>query len=296
MMVRNKIPGWVALLAAALIASPVGAAPRGPANRVVAEMPMLFRGTSPAVNVTVNGKGPFLFLIDTGGQGKARADVSLVGQLGIAPVAHAVSGDGSGRNNRRLDVVELDRLNVGGVEFRHVPALSREYNRSAKLPPIAGILGYNLFDGYLLTLDFIARRVRLERGALPPADGKTVLDYESPYDTPIVEMTMGGLRLVADVDSGDIGGITFPQALAQALPHIGDPRVVGTGRTISNEFQVSEVKLRGNLRIGEHELTDPVVRFNAVHDNINLGAAFLADYVVTFDQKNRRVRIVGRPE
>jgi hypothetical protein len=294
-MVRKKILELVALLAVALAASTAAATPSRPPVRVVADMPMLFRGTSPAVKVMVNGKGPFLFMIDTGGQGKARADVSLVGQLGIAPVAQAVSGDGSGHNDRRLDVVEFDRLNVGGVEFRHVPALSREYNRSAKLPPIAGILGYNLFDGYLLTLDFIAKRVRLERGALPPADGKTVLDYEAPYDTPIVEMTMAGLRLVADIDSGDIG-ISFPQALVQALPHLGEPRVVGTGRTISNEFQVSEVKLRGNLRIGEHELTDPVVRFNEIHDNINLGAAFLGGYVVTFDQKNRRVRIVGRPE
>ncbi|MEA3049408.1 MAG: hypothetical protein QOG84_1244 [Sphingomonadales bacterium] len=295
-MVRTKILALVALLAAASAASTAGTAAGRPPVRVVADMPMLFRGTSPAVNVTVNGKGPFLFMIDTGGQGKARADVSLVGQLGIAPVAQAVSGDGSGRNDRRLDVVEFDRLDVGGVEFRHVPALSREYNRSAKLPPIAGILGYNLFDGYLLTLDFIHKRVRLEAGALPPADGKTVLDYEAPYDTPIVEMTMAGLRLVADVDSGDIGGISFPQALVQALPHIGEPKVVGTGRTISNEFEVSEVKLRGVLRLGEHELADPVVRFNPIHDNINLGAGFLAGYIVTFDQKNRRVRIVGRPE
>jgi hypothetical protein len=292
-MVRKQILQLAVLLAAA---APVGAAPPRPPVRVVAEMPMLFRGTSPAVSVMVNGKGPFLFMIDTGGQGKARADLSLVGRLGIAAVGQAVSGDGSGRNDRRLDLVTFDRLNVGGVVFRHVPALSREYNSSAKLPPIAGILGYNLFDGYLLTLDFIGKRVRLERGALPPADGKTILDYEAPYDTPVVEMTMGGMRLVADMDSGDIGGITFPEALVQALPHIGDPRVVGTGRTISNEFQLSEVKLRGVLRIGEHELADPTVRFNQVHDNINLGAAFLGGYTVTFDQKNRRVRIVGRPE
>jgi hypothetical protein len=293
-MVRNKILTLLALLAAALAVSPAGAVPRQPANRVVADMPMLFRGTSPAVDVMVNGKGPFLFMIDTGGQGKARADLSLVSRLGIAAVGRAVSGDGSGRNDRRLDLVTFDRLNVGGVEFRHVSAPSRDYNGSTRLPPIAGILGYNLFDGYLLTLDFVARRVRLERGALPPADGKTILDYEAPYDTPVVEMTMAGYRLVADVDSGDVGGISFPQALVQALPHIGEPRPAGTGRTVSNEFQVSEVKLRGVLRIGEYELADPTVRFNEVHDNINLGAAFLGGYTVTFDQKNRRVRIVGR--
>jgi hypothetical protein len=280
----------------ALAAAAVLGVSAAEAARIVADLPMLFRGTSPAVNVMVNGKGPYLFLIDTGGQGQARADVSLVGRLGLAAVGQDLSGDGSGRNNRRLDRVTFDRLTVGSVEFRHVPALSRDYNRSAKLPPIAGILGYNLFEDYLLTLDFIHKRVRLERGALPPADGKTMLDYEAPYDTPIVALTMGGYRLAADIDSGDIGGISFPQALAQSLPHIGEARIVGTGRTISNEFQVSEVKLRGSLRIGAHEIADPVIRFNDIHDNINLGAAFLADYSLTFDQKNRRVRIVGRPE
>ncbi|HEX8669878.1 MAG TPA: retropepsin-like aspartic protease [Allosphingosinicella sp.] len=266
------------------------------AGKVVADVPMLFRGTSPAVHVMVNGRGPYLYLIDTGGQGQARADASLVRELGLATVGQDLSGDGSGRNNRQLDRVIFDRLSVGGLEFRQVPALSRDYNRSATLPPIAGILGYNLFENHLLTLDFIGKRVRIARGALPPADGKTILDYEAPYDTPIVEMTMGGYRLAADIDSGDTNAITFPQALAQSLPRIGEPRVVGTGRTISNEFQVSEVQLRGNLRVGEHELANPTVRFNEIHDNINLGAGFLANYTVTFDQRNRRVRIVGRPE
>jgi hypothetical protein len=264
-----------------------------PPSRVVVDMPMLSRGTSPAVNVMVDGKGPYLFLIDTGGQGEARADSSLVADLGLAAVGRDVSGDGSGRNNRILDRVVLDRLDVGGVEFRNVPALSRDYNRSPSIPRIAGILGYNLFKDYLLVLDFPGRRVRLEKGALPPADGKTILDYEAPYDTPIVEMSMGGFRLLADVDSGDLGGISFPKTLAEMLPRTTEPRLVGTGRSISNEFEVREVKLRGNLRIGEHEIADPTIRFNDVHDNINLGAAFLANYVVTFDQRNRRVRIVA---
>jgi hypothetical protein len=45
---------------------------------------MLFYGTRPAVEVTVNGKDRFLFLIDTGAQGMARADVSLRSAVRIA--------------------------------------------------------------------------------------------------------------------------------------------------------------------------------------------------------------------
>jgi hypothetical protein len=39
----------------------------------------------------VNGKGPFLFLIDTGGQGQARADVSLVQRLGLSTVGQSTA-------------------------------------------------------------------------------------------------------------------------------------------------------------------------------------------------------------
>lgn len=273
-----------------------GAAPAAaqPARtRILVDVPMQLRGTSPAIEVRVNGQGPFLFLIDTGAQGHARADTTLVQRLGLAAGGQDLTGDGSGRNNRMLDRVTFDRIEIGGVVFRNVPALSRNYNRSANIRAIDGILGYNLFANHLLTLDYVHRRVRIERGALPSADGKTILDYEAPYDTPIVEMTMGGLRLAADIDTGDVGGISFPQVLAQMLPHLSEARVVGTGRTVSNEFQVSEIKLRGILRLGEHELSDPTIRFNEIHDNINLGSAFLAGYILTFDQHNRRVRIVA---
>ena len=266
------------------------------APRVLVDLPMEFRGTSPAVRVRVNGRGPFLFLIDTGGQGKARADSSLVTELGLVATGSAVSGDGSGVNNRVLDRVVLDRVEVGGLTFRNVAALSRDYNRSPNLPRIAGILGFNLFDDHLLTLDFIGRRVRIERGALPPADGKTILDYEAPYDTPIIELAMGGMRLLADLDSGDTDAITFPKSLTLILPRMSEPRVVGRARTISNDVEVSEVQLRGNLRLGEHEVANPVVGFNELHDNINLGAKFMRDYAITFDHRNRRVRFISRSE
>ncbi len=38
-------------------------------KNVAVDVPMLFRGPMPAVEVMVNGQGPFLFAIDTGAQG-----------------------------------------------------------------------------------------------------------------------------------------------------------------------------------------------------------------------------------
>lgn len=70
------------------------------------------------------------------------------------------AGDGSGNNVRSLNVVELDTLAFGGVEFKKVRAASRNYNAAPNLPRVDGILGFGLFEEYLLTLDFPAKRVR----------------------------------------------------------------------------------------------------------------------------------------
>ena len=66
----------------------------------------------------------------------------------------------------------------GEVQFKGVRAASRNYNVSTNLPKIDGILGFNLFSEYLLTLDFPAKRVRLERGELPKADGADEFSLE----------------------------------------------------------------------------------------------------------------------
>ncbi len=105
----------------------------------VVEVPMLFRGAMPAVEVMVNGQGPFLFAIDTGAQGMARIDSSLAEKLKLSPVGQVQGSDGSGRNVRSMDVFMLDSISLGGVQFKEVRAPSRNYNTSPNMPKVDGI-------------------------------------------------------------------------------------------------------------------------------------------------------------
>src|SRR5258708_22209777 len=90
-----------------------------PSASAVADLPMLFRGPEPAVEVMVNGQGPFLFAIDTGATDAARLDSSLVERLGIRVTGTSTHSDGSNQKTK-LGVVRLDSLVIGGVEFRNV--------------------------------------------------------------------------------------------------------------------------------------------------------------------------------
>ena len=104
---------------------------------------MQFRGHLPAVDVFVNEQGPFLFAIDTGAQGLARADASLVKKLNLGVV-----GQVNVSATRTMDLVELDSIRVGDVIFSTgLPAPSRDYNKNfpTSCGHVDGILGYNLF-------------------------------------------------------------------------------------------------------------------------------------------------------
>lgn len=120
------------LLALLLFAahSQEGLAQTGVEKTGVVDVPMLPRGPMPAVEVMVNGQGPFIFAIDTGGGGQARVDSSLVEKLKLKAVGQVQAGDGSGNNTRSLDLFELDTIAFGGVEFKKVRAASRNYNVS----------------------------------------------------------------------------------------------------------------------------------------------------------------------
>lgn len=259
-------------------------------KKPVVDLPMQFRGSMPVVEVMVNGKGPFLFAIDTGGQGEARADTSLVERLQLPKVNESVVDDGSGRNSRKVDIIQFETLAVGSLKFRNIQALTRNYNTVPSYLKIDGILGFDLFADHLLTLDYPNKRVRIERGELPKPDGKEILSYVNPLGIPLIEISIGGMKLAAAIDSGASDSISFPQALINILPRISEPKVVGRARTVTNEYEVKEVRLKNTLFMGSSEFFEPTVIFSEFQDEIYLGGMMLREFSITFDQKNQRVR------
>lgn len=258
----------------------------------VVDVPMLFRGPVPAVEVMVNEQGPFLFAIDTGGAGMARVDSSLVERLKLEKAGQVQGSDGSGRGAVSMDVFELDSVALGGVQFKGVRAASRNYNTSPSLPKIDGILGFNLFAEYLLTLDFPAKRVRLERGELSKADGADVLSFENPRGVPVVELSVGVHKVKAHIDSGNaVGGFILPTTLVEKLELASAPVVVGKARTVSSEVEIKEARLKESIRLGRFEYAGATVVFPALSEDANIGSKVLREFALTFDQKNRRVAL-----
>lgn len=258
----------------------------------VADVPMLFRGPQPAVEVTINGKGPYLFAIDTGAGLQADIDSALVDQLKLKTNGRVGVGDPSGQNARELDTVQVDSIAFGGVEFRSITAVARDQRITPNLPKVDGTLGFSLFAEYLLTLDYPGKRVRLDRGELANANGSDILSFEMPHRVPVVEMGIGNLKVKAHIDSGNLMcGFIVPAVVVGKLSLASQPVTVGRAHTISNEVEIKEVRLSDAIKLGRFEFPQPTIAYPAIAEDANIGSKILREFALTFDQKNKRVKL-----
>ena len=256
-----------------------------------ADVPMLRSGHMPAVHVMLNGQGPFLFAIDTGGAGTARVGTALAERLGLRKVGEARGGDPSGRNARTMALVAIDSLQIGDARFEGLQAAVRDMRAMPSGEKVDGVLGFGLFAGCLLTLDYPGNIVRMARGELPPANGRDVLAFTREHGVPTARITVGGRGMDAHVDAGSMGGISLPEAEAAGLPLSAPPKIVGRAQTLGNSFEIKAAPLDGNFSMGGVVLERPMVEFQPVFPMANVGARILRDLVVTFDQKNNRMRV-----
>lgn len=259
--------------------------------QVGVDVPMKPYGTQPALQVLVNGKGPFLFLLDTGANGKVRIDQSVVDQLSL-PKFGGETAKTQEKGDITVERVAVETLEIGDQQFHNISGISRSYNDPGEyLPDIGGILAFELFSSQLLTIDFVQKRIRLHPGELPPADGQTVLDYEERSGTPYISVEIGGTKISALIDTGSDRSFDLPTSILRKLPLATYPHPVGKGLVRGREVGIGEVELDVPVRIGRHTIRRPLVTFSESFDTPIIGAVFLHGYVLTFDQKNHRVQI-----
>jgi len=265
----------------------------GSAVKLPAEIPMRLEGGMPAIEVMVNGQGPFLFGLDTGAQADPRIDSSLVEKLALKPTGEVQAIDPSGRNPQMSATVKLDSIVIGGLRFTDITAASRNYKNSPRPMKVDGILGLNLFREYLVTLDFPAKLLRIEKGELPKPDGAEILDYQNEAGIALVELGVGGARIKAHLDSGNtMGAFVLPTSFVEKLSLASEPVVVGRARSASGEMEIKQVRLKDVVRLGRHEFPDATVTYPALSDIGNVGVKILSQFVVTFDQQHNRVRLM----
>jgi predicted aspartyl protease len=261
------------------------------AQELIHSAPMIERYGKPYVMVTIDGKGPYRFVIDTGTGADAFVTPELADELKLPTAGEVVVSDPSMQGGQRVPLILLPSIEIAGVKFIRVKAVRHVVTGEAG--SCEGILGFTLFRNYLLTLDFPDRQVTLAEGVLTPDDGKTVLPFRMPDGVPITSLRVNGESVDAQLDSGG-GGLTLPESLASRLRWDTVPAAFASGNTMTARFQIKAAQLNGDVEIGRYTFTHPVVEIHPAFPLVNFGSPPMQNFAITFDQKSLLVKLSAK--
>lgn len=230
----------------------------------------------PIVNVSINGRGPYQFLIDAGGN--------------VVSLRQSVAAEAGATIKQQLStrsVLYVRSIEVGGHTFRDVYAVGEP------VLDVDGVIGFNVFREGLLTLDYANRRLTWVSGELPPSNGRDIIAYELRERMPYIKVNVGRTGVWMNLDTGAEAPLIFPveamQSMRLASPVVAGPKV--WNQAVGHE-ETKEALLDATLTFGDHSVDKPRVVFKRSLDEYLIGSGFFRNSVLTFDMKNRRVRIV----
>ena len=243
------------------------------------EVPLIDNHGLPAVEVFLNGAGPYRFVVDWGANLFAMSP-QLAVDLGL-PI---LGLDSMGNPNARVDA-----LSIGAAQFHDLTAALDPFFSQTEED---GVLGRNVYEALLLTLDYPAQLVRLEKGELPQADEKSIFAYTpSEGGAPMLAMHLQEQSFLAVLDTGAARGLILPASKAGEFSFFSGP--VSAGEAVGPQLGTAESqvgRLAGDLRFGLYTVTKPV---GVILDRPEflVGSQLLGNFAVTLDQAQRRVRL-----
>lgn len=240
----------------------------------------------PVIEATINGKGPYKFVFDTGA-GRTFLNSSLVKELGLKPTGKINVGDPSAPDSISANAYTLDNIMVGEASFEKLNAAEFD---GLPWKDIKGIIGLPTFYDALINLDYPNQTMTVSRGTLGPSNENANFEFENGYIITF-DMNIGDQKIKTHVDTGNMGTIAIPLKLAEKLPLKNPPQVIGRARTASGEFEIQGAPLDGTIEFAGAEFVDPMIHFNEKFDWGNIGSRMLKDHVLTIDQVNQRINL-----
>lgn len=218
------------------------------------------------------------FLHDTG------ASSSFVDPDSIKRVANIRPEPGTRVNMRDVSIgpLEYSRITARASELDHLSvALGRR---------IDGILSFGAFKDYLLTLDYQAGVLRLEKGRLPKPNGVDVFSAKGKDYRPWTTVKFGNRSRRMLIDSG-AGTASFVVRRIHKYRTVLEPKVTG----VTAGLKPDDLEVRKTARaaqpvlLGSRTLQAPILA--STKDTEIIGARVMQHFVWTFDQSTKRFRM-----
>ena len=244
----------------------------------------------PLVEATVNGAGPFLFLVDTGAS-VTIVDPIVVDEAGLssqARIAQLSADAGTKRVHARQ--AHIDALDIGDAHFGGFDALVYPLHELAGLIdlPVTGIIGMPVIAMCTWTIDYAGSEIEISTTPLPEPDGEHIHEFMYDGAIPAVIVEAGGLRLAAGIDTGDTDVLELSPEDVERLGDLTTPEGYSRSHTITGETFELDVRVQVPVRLGSMSIIQPVA---SVSPGTRLGSGAFAGHVLTIDGQSNRIRV-----
>lgn len=249
-----------------------------------AAVPMRLSPHIPMVDVTINGRGPYRFLIETGAQGHGRITPSVAEALGLPRIGEVRTPAPGGATATR-PVWGVESLQIGGITLRDVQLVAAPVLPG--LPENDGMLGINLFRELTLAIDYGNGAASIRRDLL---SGGVPADFSNGLTS--IQVEIAGRTFPAAIDTGNAAAPLFlPEADARALPLAGPAVERGRARTSFSDMVIMEAPLSAPVTVGGATLPVRAVSWPPARGVGNLGSRGLTGMLVEIDRRSGRASI-----
>jgi hypothetical protein len=271
-------------------APPTGASIQGGAAS--ATVPFRLLNNHVYVQALVNGKGPYTFIVDTGGH--TLLSPRVVAEAGLKPVGQAVTS-GAGDGHSTTGFVHFDEIAIGGVRLRdEVGFATNIYDKSIEGIPVDGMVGFELIRRMVTQIDYGRHTLTFTDPArFKPRDLGVAVPFVFYDHLPDVKGSIGAFPVRFDIDTGSRTAldITSPFVAAHALrAKFANGVSAVTGWGVGGPARDYMVRLP-SIRLGSVEIDNIATglseakggSFADPNYEANVGTALLKRFVVTFD-------------
>ncbi len=256
------------------------------------------------LNVMLNGKGPYRFIFDTGGQNLV--DPAVAREIGAAGVG-SMQGSGAGSQTEGFSFAKVATLQVGNATLKDqlfaVAPTRMGFGVSAG-QPVDGLIGFEVLSRFVTTFDYANNRVILQMpGTSEPPAGSDVIPFVFNTSQPQFPCAIDDIAAQCTLDTGARDSLTLygpfiashPQIVPQTMSQVG---VNGFGFGGAALGKLGRLQ---SLTIGTFTLPGVVADFTAQQQGAlaapfvgaNVGGNILKKFSMRLDYANQTMALTA---
>jgi predicted aspartyl protease len=282
-----------------MLATILLAAAAGTQSAQSTSVPFVLFDNRMMIQVTIDGKGPFAMIVDTGSTSETITP-EVARRIGLQTRA-AGTATGAGSGSPPLAVTQLSSIAIGSLHFDNLKTGVLDLSpirRTIGFPRLDGIIGYDILRRLRVGVDMDAARLTFSYPPLPvPKAAAAVAFTVDENGIPQIPGAVDGVHGTFVIDTGDRSSLTLFRGFARANDFYRNATVhnaitgIGIGGPIYSDVMRTTVSLFGST------IPDVITRaardrggaFALGHQAASVGVGLLKRFNIVYDYPDKQI-------